>query len=174
MIMSVLIEVYDLTKLERRMVMNRKSIIICFVMIMLLCFSACGKNTDATPDQMEKSLFDVPTIRVDTRFGSVEYPAVWKEKADIKSSDEKIEVSMITAEGSKLNVFDISFGSGTGNLVGTINGGKVGVYVTTYEPDQNAKLTDKEKTDYYTMMEDLNYILQSLNQNCGMEYVLTK
>lgn len=147
--------------------------------VLMLAFAACGSDTNGSgeSDDNSSSATDIQdateetdTFTIDTKYGKVEYPTSWKDKAEIKTSDSKIEVAMKTEKSGSQKVFDICFGGKEGNLVGTLEDGGVNVYVVTYEPDKKANLTDKEKENFYAMTDDLNYILQSLNNDCGMEY----
>lgn len=145
------------------------------VITSLMLFAGCGSNS-ATPDEAtadSSAAMAVPVFDVNTVYGKVHFPERWKDKAEIKTDDKKIAVEMKTSQSGSQPVFDICFGESKGNLVGRMNNGSTDVRVVTYEPEKDAKLTEQEKTDYYVIMEDLNYILESLNKDCGMEFVLT-
>ena len=144
----------------------------------LLAFSACADNaqssasdSSATADTPTAAHTDVALFEINTRFGTVNFPEKWQGIVSVDVTDEKISVYMITDKLENQKVFEILFGDQKGTPVGKI--GEEKVYVETYDMTSDDAISEEEKENFYLIMEDINYLLQSLKDNCGMEFTIS-
>ena len=104
---------------------------------------------------------DDSTFEIKTRLCSMQYPAKWKEQADIAVSDDAVRFSC-----GEYKLFDLLFGNEEGYLLGTYDGETVSI--VSYDIDASA-MNEEMYRQLCAMQEDVNVILQYLMEDAAFE-----
>lgn len=115
----------------------------------------------------------VPTESVLTPYGELKYPSMWKDQMTYKGSSENGISSYVfyaVIGDGQYELYTVYFGqSDAGNLLGYIpsDGGDLPVYIECHNIVQSNDLTDSELRTFYSMMEGVNELAQSVTAMSG-------
>lgn len=105
---------------------------------------------------------------IDTPYGQLKYPEKWKAYLEVIHAEQKpyaVEFYCTLPQRSRELMFTIYIGGSAGDQIGTItdgNGQAHRVGVTSREFTPPADWSQAETEVYYLMLEDINYIIESL------------
>ncbi len=126
-----------------------------------------GTNSSSTAAEDETVIGKIDEtedmMKIDTKYGTLKFPAKWKDEVDVSiSEDEPYTVSFVT-KGTDKEIFSLHFGGGEGYLLGTLplNGENIEVFVEDAELDAKSKDFDK----LCEIQEDVNVILNRLTED---------
>lgn len=137
-------------------------VVVCCVAAVLATAVLGGNFLSKPQDEME-------LFRIETPYGSLEYPAVWWDAVQTRSREEQgyvVGFYTRTDDGAELPLFDFHFGDDVGHVLGNIaaeDGRLVSVsfYMYPFEPD---KTWDQDAADrIHAMRDDVNVIIDGLN-----------
>lgn len=109
-------------------------------------------------------------FKIETPYVELNYPEYWKKQVRV----EQVEDSVYTVqfygilEGKEeQHMFDIVFGGDEGTPIGYVesNGEEIVVNVVSYSLNLDESWSEEETTTLYTMQEDINYIIWSLEES---------
>ena len=115
-----------------------------------------------------EELMEEDSYAIETPYGNLYYPSRWQAYVRVEQAEGDVyTVKFYSAlEGKEeCSLFDVAFGGETGTLIGILNDKPV--YVNSASVELPADWTEDEKNLYYTMMEDINYLLGRLEQEEG-------
>ena len=107
-------------------------------------------------------------MEIDTPYGTVEYPVVWKDRLVLKENTDGEIYSMsffcnlneCETEMFRLIFNDAEIGDHIGNL--TIDEKTIPVNVLFYESSFDDSWTEEDRTVYYAMAEGINTVISSV------------
>lgn len=121
----------------------------------------------AAKDSLEE-LLEEEAFTIETPNGNLYYPLRWQKFVRVEQTEEEVyTVKFYSAlEGKEeLELFDVAFGGDEGTLIGTLNDKPV--YIISSSAELPDEWTEDEKNVYYTMLEDINYLLGRLEKEEG-------
>ena len=154
-----------------------KMIIIAIVIILCFSFTGCNKNTEdqvgTTNTHKDTTEEAIEEMDIETSFGTLKFPAKWKEQIRIEIEDESECTIRFygTVEGKEeQHLFNISFG-GEGDIpIGSIIMDGVGYDVCmTFAELDIEDWNEEDANTLFAMQEDVNYIIKCLEKNSNFE-----
>ena len=135
--------------------------------VLLLLFSACGREQAPAPGSLE----DEQLFQIETTCGALSYPARWKEQLiteeTLQEGGTVIDFST-EVDGRQYPLFSVIINSAQGDTVGTIrakDGSVKNVFVDIYELPQIESLSRKDQEQLYAMQEGVNDVVEALNES---------
>ena len=125
--------------------------------------------TEATYYQSE-----VDTFEIETPYGVLQYPEMWKNKVIVEQNDgSPYTVSFLVQKGEEtIRLFDILFGESPDAAaeLGTMDtaSGAVRVSLLDYSGEAVSAFSENEREDIYAMAEDLNVVISGLVHQYGL------
>ena len=145
-------------------------------MAMLLCgvcvcglLAGCGSDKAKKDPDQDASVDTLPEdVVIHTDYGDLHYPDRWQEYVTIRQEQNgsTITVTFETKSGEKAyELFKILIGDDSGEVVGSLtdaDGTQRNVYLQVEELAADSDLKEPERTRFYAMQEDLNYLIDNL------------
>lgn len=125
-----------------------------------------GDKPSFTPEATSLVIEEGGMIELETPYCILYFPDMWEDLLHINPVEEdryRMEFSCRFEDGQIHRLFDISFGLGEGNMLGTVagpDGEKTSVNVLFYEPD--ASLQDDLLNTFLAMQEGANELIARL------------
>lgn len=164
-----------------------------FPLILILCLISCGiiavvaldrESNNSTAIETEQQgqvtstldqMFEQEGFIIETPIVNLHYPEKWKEQIRVEQIEGDVHTVQFiaTVEGKEeVHIFDIAYGSEEGYTLGYLeddNEEKVPVNIISYDFELGEEWTEEEKNEVYTMLEDVNYIIEILQKDARFE-----
>lgn len=152
-----------------------KKIWIIMVLTALLTLCGCaGKNAPAESMPPQQEARDAVTpVREDEDLAieagdvTLRYPAMWEDRLTVEEGQDRTAFYATIDDHDPVLLFEIAFGIDA-DVVGTI--GDTTVSVIPQEPAFDDSWTEGEIAAYHAMQEDVNYVLEHLQADYGLEF----
>lgn len=137
-------------------------IAVCCVLAALAAAVFGGELLGKPQNEME-------LFQIETPYGSLQYPAIWRDAVQIRSREEQgyvVSFYTKTDDGAELPLFDFHFGDGVGYVLGNIAAGDgrsvpVSFYMYAFEPDASWEQDAADRI--FAMRDDVNVIIEHLD-----------
>ena len=124
-----------------------------------------GKEEGNKVGQVDIENSSEECFAIDTINGDVYYPLKWKEQVRVQSVEDDIYTlefwGTVGKQGEHL-LFSITFGGEEGTYIGDWN--DTPIYINSATNAVTNEWSDDDKTIFYSMQEDVNYIIDMLQQ----------
>lgn len=120
--------------------------------------------TSTWDEMLKEEGFEITTSVV-----NLYYPKKWEEKVRIEHNQGDVYSVQffVSVKEQELNIFDIVFGGEDGDTFGYVkknNDEKIPVNIICYDLKLENNWSEEEKSEIYSMQEDVNYIIAKLQQ----------
>lgn len=139
--------------------------LIVFIVITFLPKSGdASKNSSGDPG----TGMSVPTITVETPYCVLQYPEQWKDQMTMEATSAEglfAETFYALIAGTRYELYTVYFGNtANGELFGYLDhdGDRVPVYIECHKITDGSALSDQELSLFYSMMEGVNEVAQSI------------
>ena len=145
-----------------------KLIVLSIFCVMLVACVSNKNDTSATiQDQQEETKVEIQldeeNMLIETMYGNIKYPYAFSDLIRVNRVENKGSVKItfsVTTDDFSAEIYEVSFGEGTGMKLGAING--THVFVNIVELQQN--ITENEKNIFYAAQETVNDVIASIMQ----------
>lgn len=135
------------------------------------------ENHKEENDFSENISDDEEGFLIETPIVNLYYPKRWENQVHVETLEGEICIVQFFAafEGKgKVQLFDIAFGGEEGYTLGYFEdkkNEKIAINIISYDFELGQDWTSEEKDSIYTMMEDVNFIINRLENESGIELI---
>ena len=153
--------------------------VLVITLTVVLAMTVFSGSRSEHAEQTNQTIATVPQTVVETPYCDLKYPTQWQGQMIVQAvshslSDEGNTVMSYDfyalIAGEQYALYSIYFGDGgQGNLFGYLPYGEadIPVYVHCYSIEQGSDLTETDMALYYSMMEGINELTQSIEAAPG-------
>lgn len=150
--------------------MKNKKLVIAVMIVLVVVLGVLGVLVMGSGDDTStlENQGKTETIAVDTQYVDFEYVNEGKN-VSIESTENEIEMFGKVDGKKERSLFKIVFGGDEGILLGTYgdDGIPVNLIITEFDPDDS--WTEEEKSEIYSMQEEMNYFIDELKKDKNFE-----
>lgn len=143
---------------------SKKILLICIPVILAVALIAGLVWSYSQTHVGGKDISDASVY--ETRYCKLYYPAAWADQVQVQVVEDIASFAMVTERGDVCPLFDVLFQQEKGIYLGDLNMGKetkVPVSLFFYDLGENSGLSAEEIPLYYSMQEDVNYLIERLS-----------
>ena len=150
-------------------------VIAVIVVVIAVVSSGTGGNSEdqVTGTDTQDTVDAVPTEKIATPYGELKYPSQWKDQMTYEevSADGIVSYAFYALIGeNRYELYTAHFGqTDRGNLLGFVphEGTDIPVYIECHTMKETGDLTDNEMRLFYSMIEGVNELAQSISAMSG-------